>query len=105
MRVYSIFHLLLSCLIHHLNLQVDESDVSITKIKHIGNAIECHGRILIHKEASRGEVPMRLSHEAKELLSWVTNNIIPSMVKSAATEEDNSLSKLDISAISGIGSP
>lgn len=96
---------LLSCIIHHLNLQVDESDVSITKIKHIGNAIECHGRILMHKEASRGEVPMRLSLEAKELLSWVTDNIIPSMVKSAATEEDNSLSKLDISAISGIGSP
>ena len=48
---------------------------------------------------------MRLSLEAKELLSWVTNNIIPSMVKSAATEEDNSLSNLDISAISGFGSP
>lgn len=47
---------------------------------------------------------MRLSPEAKELLVWVTDNIIPSMIKSVAAE-DNSLSKLDISAISGIGSP
>jgi condensin-2 complex subunit G2 len=88
--------------------QVNESDVSIAKIRHIGNAIECYGRLLIHKEAMRGVVPMRLSPEAKELLAWVTDNIIPSMIESAAAaaaEEDNSLSKLDISAISGIGSP
>ena len=86
--------------------QVDESQVSIAKIRHIGNAIECYGRLLIHKEAMRGEVPMRLSPEAKELLAWVTDNIIPSMIKSVAVaEEGNSLSKLDISAISGIGSP
>ncbi|KAK1747414.1 condensin-2 complex subunit G2 [Skeletonema marinoi] len=83
----------------------DESEVSIAKIRHIGNAIECYGRLLVHREAMRGEVPMRLSQEAKELLSWVTDNIIPSMMKSVEAEEENSLSKLDISAISGIGSP
>ncbi len=82
-----------------------ESEVSIAKIKHIGNAIECYGRLIIHKEAIKGEVPMRLSQEAKDLLEWVTDNIIPTMVKSVAAEEENSLSKLDISAISGIGSP
>eukprot|EP00984_Skeletonema_dohrnii_P010337 scaffold4024_cov123-Skeletonema_dohrnii-CCMP3373.AAC.2 len=83
----------------------DEAEVSIAKIRHIGNAIECYGRLLIHREAMRGEVPMRLSQEAKELLSWVTDNIIPSMMKSVEAEEENSLSKLDISAISGLGSP
>lgn len=83
-----------------------ESDVDIAKIRHIGNAIECYGRLLIHKEAMKGEVPMRLSPEAKDLLVWVTDNIIPAMIKSATSvEEDNSLSKLDLSAISGICSP
>ena len=80
-------------------------EVTISKIRHIGNAIECYGRLLIHKEAMKGEVPMRLSAEAKELLAWVSEKILPSMMQSAKEAQNNSLSKLDISAISGIGSP
>mmetsp|Transcript_22855 Transcript_22855/g.40142 ORF Transcript_22855/g.40142 Transcript_22855/m.40142 type:complete len:1311 (-) Transcript_22855:196-4128(-) len=66
----------------------EDADMSPTMIRHIGISIECYGRLLIHKEAMKGEIPMKLTPEAKSLMNWVTNTIVPALAKLASQDND-----------------
>ena len=57
----------------------------------------------MHKEASKGDVPMKLTAELKSLIQWVADTILPSLTKLAG--KDNTLKGLDISSIMSVGSP
>ena len=73
--------------------------------KHIGISIEYYGRLLIHKESMKGEIPMKLSPELKSLMNWATNTIMPSLIKLVG-QDSNPLRDLDLSSINmSIGSP
>jgi hypothetical protein len=41
----------------------DVAETCSTMIKNMGISIECYGRLLVHKEAMKGEIPMKLSPE------------------------------------------
>ena len=55
----------------------------------------------MHKEAMREVIPITLSPEAKSLINWVTDALLPKMV----TSKDNALRDLDLSSIIHFDSP
>ncbi|KAL9182845.1 hypothetical protein ACHAXT_004124 [Thalassiosira profunda] len=74
---------------------------SATKMTRVCMAIECYGKLLMHKEAAKGVVPMKLTPELKGLTEWLANTMVPKL----APRKDNALGDLDISGISVLGSP
>jgi len=84
----------------------NNAEMSPTMIKHIGISIECYGRLIIHKEAMKCDIPMKLSLEAKSLMTWVTDTILPALNRLVRQEaDDNPLRDLDLSSILSAASP
>ena len=83
------------------------SQPSLDMIMNISIAIECYGRLLIHRDSMKGDVPIKLSPELKSLMTWATDILSPSLLKMNRQEdnENNTLKDLDISDISLISSP
>ncbi|KAL7538289.1 hypothetical protein ACHAXR_008448 [Thalassiosira sp. AJA248-18] len=79
------------------------AEMSTTTIKYISICIECYGRLLIHKEVMKGEIPMMLTLELKNLATWAADTIVPLMVK--LVDKDSRLRDLDLSSIMSVGSP
>jgi len=76
-------------------------DMNISSI-----AIECYGRLLIHRDSMKGDVPIKLSPELKSLMTWATDILSPSLLKMNRQEDnENTLKDLDLSDISLISSP
>ena len=72
----------------------------------ISIAIECYGRLLIHRDSMKGDVPIKLSPELKSLMTWSTDILSPSLLKMNRQEDnENTLKDLDLSDISLISSP
>ena len=82
-------------------LQVMDGDSRLPR--HLGASIECYGRLLIHKNSMKGDVPLQLTPELRSLMNWATDTVIPSLVKLA--DRDNALMHLDVSGIMSVGSP
>ena len=68
-------------------LQVMDGDSRLPR--HLGASIECYGRLLIHKNSMKGDVPLQLTPELRSLMNWATDTVIPSLVKLA--DRDNVL--------------
>jgi len=82
------------------------SQSSLDMIMHISIAIECYGRLLIHHDSMKGDVPIKLSPELKSLITWSTDTLSPSLLKLVPQEDnENTLKDLDLSDISLISSP
>ncbi len=71
-------------------------------IRSIGISLECYGRLALHKEAIKKEIPMSMPPELNALLDWISDVVIPSLVKLSC--QDSTLRDLDLSMISGTGS-
>ena len=83
------------------SLQATDGDSRLPR--HLGASIECYGRLLIHKNSMKGDVPVQLTPELRSLMSWATDTVVPSLVKLA--DQDNALMHLDVSGIMSVGSP
>lgn len=82
------------------------SQPSLVMIMNSSIAIECYGRLLIHRDSIKGDVPMKLSPELKSLMTWATDILSPSLLKMNRQEDnENTLKDLDLSDISLISSP
>jgi len=80
--------------------KVDDAECSMKRLFLIGRSMECYGRLFMHKEATKGEIPMALSPEAKSLMNWVTD-----MLSKTVVRQDNALRDLDLSSIMSVESP
>jgi len=83
------------------------SQPSLDMRMNISIAIECYGRLLIHRDSMKGDVPIKLSPELKSLITWSTDTLSPSLLKLVPQEdnENDTLKDLDLSDISLISSP
>ena len=82
-----------------------DAQLSVATIRHMGIAIEVYGRLLIHKESMRGDMPMKLSTDLKSLMTWATNTVAPFLQKLVRRQDNNTLRDLDLSSIMSVGSP
>lgn len=78
-------------------------EVNDTVIQNIGRCIECHGKLLLHKEAQKDEISTTMPVEALSLITWVSESVVPSLTK--VMGQDNILCDLNLSGISEIDSP
>ena len=78
-----------------------DDELSVEMTRHMGIAIELFGRLLIHQESMKAEVPIKLNPDLKSLLTWVTSTIIPYQLM-GNQGQDNRMKDLDLSAIDPI---
>ncbi|KAL7548520.1 hypothetical protein ACHAWF_011800 [Thalassiosira exigua] len=89
-----------------LKPQTVDRDVmtSFAMIRSVGISLECHGRLLIHKEVTKGQIPINLPSELKASIIWVTGTIVQYLTK-LVDRQDASLRDLDLSSIMGSPMP
>lgn len=76
--------------------QINASDVEL-----VLRACETYGRFALHKEAFQNET-VTLSAEAKTLLNWTTNRVVPVLIGQSGRVSSNPFLDLNLSRISSV---
>lgn len=81
--------------------QINKHLFATSEIELILTACESYGRLALHKQAATANGDMHLNDQAKTMMMWITNRIIPAFEK-GRQEAAPGIAELDISRISTV---